>query len=57
MGKVTEVVSQKVELLLLKDFSIQGSVKIIQILLHRDWQWRNEEAIGAVARGELLEMA
>lgn len=57
MGKVTEVVSQKVELLLLKDFSIQGSVKIIQILLHRDWQWSNEGAIGAVARGELLEMA
>lgn len=57
LGKITEVVTQKLEFLLLKTY-IQESAKIIQVLLQsRDWQWRNEEAVGAVARGELLEMA
>lgn len=57
MGKITEVVTQKLEFLLLKTY-IQESAKIIQVLLQsRDWQWRNEEAVGAVTRGELLEMA
>lgn len=57
LGKITEVVAQKVEFVLLKDSSIQESVKIIQVLVQsKSWQWRNEEAVGAVARGELLEM-
>lgn len=54
LGKITDVVAQRVPH---KDSSIQESVKIIQVLLQsRDWQWRNEQAVGAVARGELLEM-